>query len=170
MKNWSRIGIVFALVLTLVIAAVPAKVAAKQIIRPEIAPGSWTWTANTSGSEVQPETLTAPAPTWRLLITNGLVLSGPATLCHEFSGNQIGWMGDIYRLDGDSWTKLVTTVDWVPTTEGKLMACAQAPAAGTYTLFAYWEKPEGWQPSCRLVFKASFTTCNLGKDYYCYCP
>jgi len=153
MKSWSRIGIVFALVLTIAITAVPGKVSAGPIIlipihKPEIAPGSWTWTSGASGSEVQPNTLTTPAPTWRLLITNGLVLSGPSYICHEFTGFQVGWMGDIYMLNGDAWTKLATTIDWVPTIEGHLMACAQAPATGTYALFAYWEKPEGWQP-CR---------------------
>lgn len=80
-----------------------------------------------------------------IIKTNGLVLSSPANMCHEFTGNQNSWMGDIYMLAGDSWTKLVTTVDWVPTTEGHLMACTQVPAAGTCALFAYLEKPEGWQ-------------------------
>jgi len=179
-KSWSRIGFIFTLVLTMVIAAVPVKVSAGQISKlritnPDIAPGSWTWTSEASGSEVQPDKLTTQAPTWRLLITDGIVLSGPAYLCHEFTGNQIGWMGDIYMLNGDSWTKLVTTVDWVPTIEGHLMACAQAPAAGTYALFAYWEKPEGWQPpnickpiSSALIEKNDFNICNFELNP-CFC-
>jgi len=173
MKSWSRIGIVVALVLSIAIAAVPGKVSAKAIIfNPDIAPGSWTWTVGATGSEVLPDTLTVPAPTWRLIKTNGLVLSGPATMCHEFTGNQVGWMGDIYMLNGDAWTKLATTVDWVPTIEGHLMACAQAPAAGTYALFAYWEKPDGWQPSCKTAYSSLEATyidiCDLESNN-CFC-
>lgn len=147
MKRWSRAGIVFALVITMVIVAVPGKVSAGTNLffsSPDIAPGLWTWTSGATGSEVLPDTLTVPAPAWRLLKTNGLVLSGPAYICHEFTGDQVGWVGDIYMLNGDTWTKLVTTLEWVPTIEGHQMACAQAPAAGTYALFAYWEKPDGW--------------------------
>jgi len=152
MKSWLKLSVTIALVLTMIVVTIPGKAYAKPIPpRPDIAPGSWTWTSGVSGSEIQPDTLTTPAPTWRLLITNGLVLSGPAYLCHEFTGNQNGWMGDIYMLAGDAWTKLATTVDWVPTTEGHLMACAQAPSAGTYALFAYWTKPDGWQPACFVV-------------------
>jgi hypothetical protein len=159
MKSWSKLSITLAIVLTMIVVSTPVKVNAKILhlpfipipYTPEVAPGSWTWTGEASGVEVQPDTLTATPPAWRLIKTNGLVLSGPATMCHEFTGNQNGWMGDIYMLAGDSWTKLVTTVDWVPTIEGHLMACAQAPAAGTYALFAYWDKPEGWQ-SCKTGF------------------
>ena len=179
MKNLTKIGVTLALVLTMVVVSTPGKANALILqiplfvpFAPEIAPGSWSFTTGVSGSEVQPDTLTATAPAWRLIKTNGLVLSGPATLCHEFSGNQIGWMGDIYMLDGDTWAKLVTTVDWVPTTEGKLMACAQALAAGTYALFAYWEKPEGWQPCIAIPFSIQASDlneiCDLASDH-CSC-
>jgi hypothetical protein len=176
-KNLSRVSIAFVLVLTLFFVSVPGKVVAKPH-HPvqEVAPGSWTWTAGVNGSEVQQDTLTTPAPTWRVILTKGLVLSGPAKICHEFTGNQNGWMGDIYLLSGDSWTKLATTVDWVPTIEGHLMACAQAPAAGTYALFGYWEKPADWQPTkiCEhfhFSIKAEvvlFPICDLASDI-CLC-
>jgi len=161
MKRWSLIGVVVVLILTITITAVPSKASAGGILlpifRPEIAPGSWTWTSDVNGSEIQAGSFTVPAPTWRLPITNGLVLSGPSNICHEFTGFQVGWIGDIYMLDGDAWTKLATTVEWIPTIEGRLMACAMAPAAGTYALFAYWEKPEGWLP-------CTFNFTSIGTD------
>lgn len=178
MKKLSNIGITFVLILTMFVVSTPRKAKALDLpipipFAPEIAPGSWSWTTGVIGYEVQPDSLKAKAPIWRLIKTNGLVLSSPAYMCHEFTGNQVGWTGHIYMLNGDSWTKLATTVDWVPTREGKLMACAQAPAAGTFALFAYWEKPEGWQPACNVVpfsIKASefVPICSLGV-INCFC-
>lgn len=173
MKKQIKISITIALVLTMLVVMIPGNVNAISLSpRPEIAPGSWIFTSDVVGSEVQPDTLTTPAPTWRLLITNGLVLSGPSRICHEFTGYQVGWMGDIYMETGDAWTKLATTIEWVPTTEGHLMACAQAPAAGTYALFAYWDKPDGWQ-SCTTSFASIAATeeiliCELASDN-CFC-
>lgn len=183
MKKPLKFSLTLALVLTLVLVSTPGIANALILYPPipvkpfaaEIAPGSWSWTAGVSGFEVQPDTLTTPAPPWRLIKTNGLVLSGPAYICHEFTGNQVGWFGDIYMLNGDSWVKLATTVEWVPTIEGHLMACAQAPGAGTYALFAYWVKPDNWQPSICLFASIAIQPselieiCVLASDN-CLCP
>ena len=174
MKNVSRIVITLVILLTMFVVSTPSQVGAQVLFvpipfSPEIAPGSWSWTTGVSGYEIQPDKLTATAPAWRLIKTNGLVLSGPAYMCHEFTGDQVGWMGDIYMLNGDSWIKLATTIDWVPTTEGKLMACAQAPAAGTYALFAYWVMPEGWN-TCINPFSILTTDifCSQGINPCCF--
>jgi hypothetical protein len=109
---------------------------------PGIAPGDWEWTsADVVGDEVAMENvLTTPAP-WLKLITKGLEIKAPATICHSFRGAQFGWFGSIYKLEGETWVKLVTTTEWVPTTEGRLMACTKAASAGVYALFGYWVKP-----------------------------
>jgi hypothetical protein len=109
---------------------------------PGIAPGDWEWTsADVVGDEVAMEdVLTTPAP-WLKLITKGLEVKAPATICHSFRGAQFGWFGSIYKLEGETWVKLVTTTEWLPTTEGRLMACTKAASAGVYALFGYWVKP-----------------------------
>jgi hypothetical protein len=107
-----------------------------------VAPGDWEWTSATVvGDEVAMESLlTTPAP-WLQLITKGIEIKAPATICHSFRGAQFGWSGSIYKLAGETWVKQVTTTEWMPTTEGRLMACAKAPSAGVYALFGYWVKP-----------------------------
>lgn len=73
------------------------------------------------------------------LMSKGLVISARAKICFDFRGGQFGWHGQIRMLSSGTWVPLATTVVWMPTIEGHLMACAQAPAAGTYALFAYWK-------------------------------
>jgi len=161
MNKQKIITFVLIIVLTLPTILTPASsVAALDIIPPpssDVAPGEWQWTGDGSGSEIQMDKVTIPAPTWMRLLTNGLKLAGPARICHEFTGAQHGWSGDIYVLIGNSWIKLATSVEWVPTIEGHLMACALAPAEGTYALFGYWNKPEGYSlPECVDIFITPF--------------
>jgi len=132
--------------LSLVMAVAPGRASAgfyrPRPVSPGVAPGNWEWTTGVDGSEIPMYLVTTTSPTWRLLLTNGLTIAGAAKICHPFRGGQFGWTGEIYMLNGDSWEKLATTVDWVPTTEGRLMACAQAPAAGIYALFGFYVQTE----------------------------
>jgi hypothetical protein len=89
-------------------------------------------------SEIPQNEITVAPPTDQQLVSTGAVVSGPTNICYPFSGGQYGWVGQIRMLSEGSWVGLPTTVKWVPDEEGKLMACAYAPAAGTYALFAYW--------------------------------
>lgn len=104
-----------------------------------VAGGIWS-----SGTEVDVDLTVTSAPTWMQLLTSGVKISSPAKICHPFQGGQFGWVGEIRQLVKGEWVKLVTTNDWVPSTEGVFTACAQAPAAGTYALFGYWIRPAGY--------------------------
>ena len=81
---------------------------------------------------------------WYKLMTNGLKVDGTTEICHPFKQGRFGWTGEIFQLVEDAWIKLPTTVGWVPSEEGRYMACANVKEAGTYALFGYWTKPEGY--------------------------
>lgn len=155
MKNRTRLVVALAMALALVIVSVPGQAFASAIeLSNGVASGSWEWTSSVGGHEIPMNTISLTKPEWGTLLTNGLYLTSPAKICHTFDGYQYGWSGDIYMLSGETWTMLTTSVDWVPTFEGKIMACAEAPSAGTYALFGYWIKPAGWQsievsPTCK---------------------
>jgi hypothetical protein len=144
MRKLLSLTFVFILVLGLFLTGPYKSVSARpdEPPKPGLAPGDWEWTsADVVGDEVAMEDLlTTPAP-WLKLITKGLEVKAPATICHSFRGAQFGWSGSIYKLEGETWVKQVTTTEWVPTTEGRLMACAKAPSAGVYALFGFWVKP-----------------------------
>lgn len=141
MKTWLKITFAFVFVLSLAFTAGPSTVQAFHGTSLEgVADGSWD-SSGISSSEIPMQLVTTPGPAWLQLLTNALDLSAPATICHPFRGGQFGWTGEIRMLDGDTWVKLPTTVDWTPTEEGKLIACAKASAAGTYALFGYFTKP-----------------------------
>lgn len=76
---------------------------------------------------------------------SGVVVTAPGEICHEFSGGRFGWVASIRKWIDGAWVKIPTTQGWVPNTEGSYMACAQAPSAGTYGLFAYYIRPENAQ-------------------------
>lgn len=78
---------------------------------------------------------------------NGVVITAPAEICHAFSGGQFGWVAVIRRFVDGVWVKVPTTQGWIPNTEGTYTACAQAPSAGTYALFAYYVRPKNWSPA-----------------------
>lgn len=89
---------------------------------------------------------------------SGVVVTEPTEICHEFSGGQFGWVASIRKWVDGAWVKIPTTQGWVPSTEGSYMACAKAPSAGTYALFAYYIRPENAQddapaglPACKDV-------------------
>jgi hypothetical protein len=146
MKKWINLMFVFIFVLAFFLAGSQKNVSAGGGEPPEpgLAPGDWVWTsAAVVGGEVPMlDILTKPA-SWLQLITNGLVIKAPARICHPFRGAQFGWSGSIYKLVGETWVKVPTTIGWEPSSEGKYVACAQAASAGTYALFGYWVKPAG---------------------------
>jgi hypothetical protein len=145
MKNrWKQAAIVvIALGLALAIMIHPAS-ARVDPIAPKadgIAPGLWKWTGHAEGKEIDIGQLTTPNAAWLQMLTEGLSISGPATICHSFRGALYGWTGSIYELKGDSWQKLDTTIEWYPDKEGEYRACAYAPEAGIYSLFGSYKKP-----------------------------
>lgn len=108
----------------------PEKVEAKDT---KVASGAWI-----TGTEVEVDAL---VPADLNLLTKGVKIAKPGLICHPFSGGQFHWVGEIRQLKNGEWQKLDTTNDWYPDKEGQFMSCSQAPAAGTYALFGYYNGP-----------------------------
>ncbi|MCX6054254.1 MAG: hypothetical protein NTZ74_04935 [Chloroflexi bacterium] len=102
---------------------------------PSIATGLWS-----TGTAVDINLTAAPAPIWLTLLTRGIKITAPGTICHPFRGGQFGWTGDIRQLVDGKWVKVATINSWVPTKEGTFTSCAKAPAAGTYALFGFFDR------------------------------
>ena len=143
MKKIFQAILVFVIVLGIMFIQAPqtaqAVVPAPEPSTPQsgIAEGSWN-----TGTEVKVDLTAAPAPAWLQLLTYGVKIDAPTTICHPFRGGQYGWVGEIRQLVEGQWVKIETTNDWVPDKEGKFMACAAAPAAGTYALFGSYQGPK----------------------------
>lgn len=140
------VNIVFAIMFVLGLFAFTAPINALAKTDPaggtgSVAGGTWIVTTGT-GTEVDVSQSAATAPDWLQLFGKGITLEAGSKICHPFRGGQFGWVGQIRQLKDGKWVKLVTTGEWVPSTEGQYMACAQAPAAGTYALFGYYIAPE----------------------------
>ena len=103
---------------------------------------TWEWYASgVEGVQIPMDTITTKPRKWYQLKAEGLKIDGASGICYPFDEGRFGWTGEIFHLVEGDWVKLATTVGWVPTVEGRYMACAQAPAAGTYAIFAYFTKP-----------------------------
>lgn len=103
--------------------------------------GAPAWQIGTAGAivkEIAMDKVTPLIPGLQLM-SPALVTNGPVKVCYDFRGGQFGWNGQIRMLVGGEWVSLATTQVWTPDKEGKMMACAEAPAAGTFALFAYWK-------------------------------
>ncbi len=102
-----------------------------------IAPGSWS-----TGTEFTIDLEKYPAPyDYLQLFGKGVKLATYGEICHPFTGGQHNWVADIRRLVNDKWVKVPTEQGWLNGVEALYEACAQAPAAGTYALFAYYNGP-----------------------------
>ncbi|NSW53890.1 MAG: hypothetical protein HPY85_15425 [Anaerolineae bacterium] len=110
------------------------------------AAGSWVWAdADVTGTIVPQYTLAgATADDYAVLQSAGIQVSGATQICHPYPGGKIGWTAEIRMLTAGGWQAVPTVNQWVPDEEGAFMTCAQAGSAGTYAVFGYWEKPEGW--------------------------
>jgi hypothetical protein len=96
--------------------------------------GQWT-----AGTAVTVDYKVNPAPSWLQIFSDGVETKGAATICYPFPQGLNSWIGNIYQLKDHKWTKLATTLKWLPDTEGTYSACAKAPEAGTYALFGYYK-------------------------------
>ena len=141
MKKYFVFLLLFGLIAAFI--AAPTTISAKGPIPPTPKPQAeiWEWYGEgVTGEEIPMYTITTTPREWLQLKANGLKVEGATKICHGFDAGRYGWTGEIFRLVGDAWVKLPTTVGWVPTEEGHFMACAVAPAAGTYALFGYFDK------------------------------
>jgi hypothetical protein len=141
----TRISIaVLTVVVVLCLVLATGKTAAKACTTVPGSDTNDTWVVETTDAavvEIPMDQVVPAAPADQQLASPGLTLSGASKICFPFSGGQFGWVGQIrMNVDGE-WVSLPTTTSWLPDEEGSLWACAQAPSAGTFALFAYWQHP-----------------------------
>lgn len=138
MKKVITAALVVIFVLTLTAVFVPTTAQARWIEPPKAKPDP-NWSA---GTATDIDLTLNPAPyNWLQLMGKGVVLTAPGELCREFREGKFGWTAFIYQLVGSTWVKLPTTQGWLNGAESVYTACAQAPAAGMYALFAYFIPP-----------------------------
>lgn len=101
-----------------------------------VSAGDWS-----SGLEVPVDLTQNPAPEWLQLMDDGVSITAPGIICHPFRGGRFGWVAEIRQLVDGNWVKVLTTMSRL-TAEGEMIACAEAPAAGTYALFGYYTGPK----------------------------
>ncbi len=144
MKKVVSLLLITALFATLLIFT-PVTASAIYKITPAPELEVWYWdNAGVTGEVIPMYSITTIPREWYQLKADGLKIDGPARICRPFWAGRFGWVGDIFHLVDGAWVKLPTTAGWVADAEGKYTVCAQAPAAGTYALFGYWVKPEGY--------------------------
>lgn len=143
MKKISLVAVMIVLVLALVLISIPQSVQAGLVSSTQaIAAGNWN-----TGTVTEVDLSTAPAPEWlQLMTTDAVVVKEPTKICHELGGGKYHWVGEIRKLVDDKWVKLETITKWSLDEEGTLMSCANAPTAGTYALFAYYNGPQEYFP------------------------
>jgi len=102
-----------------------------------IAPNVWTG----GDQEVSVDLVANPAPDGLELKSEGIKVTTPGQICHEFRGVSYHWNAEIRMLKNGVWTKVTSTGSWVPNEEGVYVVCADANLVGTYALFAYYNCP-----------------------------
>lgn len=170
MRKFSSVFSVIIILFTVAFIALP-KPAAAFVPLPQ--PKVWEVFAEGVESEVIPMyTITTTPRDWYQLKSNGLKLDGAAQICHPFDEGRFGWTGEIFQLVEGAWVKLATTVGWVPNEEGKYKACATAPAAGTYALFAYFDKAKAPVVECKYDMTDWYinTDSYMGLHFYAHTP
>ena len=168
MRKSSSVISVIIMLLTVVFIAVP-KPAAAFVPVPVVEPKVWEWHADGVTGEIIPMyTITTTPREWYQLKSDGIKVDGATHICHPFDEGRFGWTGEIFQLVEGAWVKLATTVGWVPTVEGKFKACAQAPAAGNYALFAYFDKAKAPVVVCEYDTSAWSVNIYGGEEVYFY--
>ena len=157
MKKWFNITIAITLVFGIMLAVPSQNVQAKA--EPKTVTDTWQYGPDVTGTEVELDLTTMPAPDWLQLMSTGLQISGASKICYPFRNAQFHWEGEIRQLVDGKWIKLDTTVARHDS-EADYQACAQAPAAGTYALFAYYDGPAEGGLNCAAVgmYGSAFTT------------
>jgi hypothetical protein len=170
MRKLSSVLSVLIIIITVAFIAVPRPAAA---FVPVAEPKVWEWYGEGVTGEVIPmDTITTKPQEWYQLKSDGLKLDAASGICYPFDEGRFGWTGEIFQLVEGAWIKLATTVGWVPTEEGKFLACAQAPAAGTYALFAYYDPAKAPVLVCEYDMSDWFINLEsyLGLHFYAHTP
>jgi hypothetical protein len=132
MKKLTSIFIVILLVVVFALALAPKSVSANP--GSILAGGSWYYSSEVTGTEV---IIKYANVKWLQLITNGIKIDQPTLLCHDFKGATLGWEGEIRRLRRGKWIAVESTLI-PPVGDEMYQVCVDAPVAGTYALFGYY--------------------------------
>src|SRR5512133_2388259 len=115
----------FVLVFVLGMALVNVQLIVKAEMSSSFAPGDWKFPATVTG-KVVPVTKDG-APSYLELFTDGIKISAPALICHQFDAAGSNWVAQIRQLVDKTWVKVTTTTKLDSTSgESYYMACAQA--------------------------------------------
>jgi hypothetical protein len=99
-----------------------------------LAGGTWHYSKEVTGDEI---ILKYANVKWLQLITHGIKIDQPTYLCHDFKGATLGWEGEIRRLSRGKWIA-VESILIPPVGDEMFQVCVNAPVAGTYALFGYY--------------------------------
>lgn len=136
MKKAASIVISVALLLVLVLAIAPKDVSASS---GDIGSGEWILpSSSASFTAVNVDQAALTAPTWLQQLSEGIKIKSADKICYPFRGGSFKWVPQIMKLTDSKWSNIKTTQEKINGEEDILFACAQAPAAGTYTLFGYY--------------------------------
>lgn len=138
MKKWLNFTTIIAFALSIALIVAPQRMQAIPIPVSAPAPLVWQYGAGVTGTPFTIDLTTMPALNWLQLMSTGLKFSGPSKICYPFWDGQFHWVGEIQEFVGGKWVKLETDTHGLNGPEAVYTACAEAPAAGTYALFAYY--------------------------------
>lgn len=166
MKRLLGTIIFMVFVLSIILSSDINLVKASSDINSSLALGSWQFSGNdffydgkkvsVQGYESGVDLAATSAPGWQTLMTNSLTINHAAKICHPFNGGRYGWIGEIRQLVNGSWIKQATSSGWDNGPEGDYLVCAQAPIAGTYALFGYFDKPVQTEPDSPSISECDF--------------
>lgn len=161
MKKYLYLTSLIVAVAAVFLLSSPAHVSALAV-EPPVKPanGNWIWDDTDVTGTIIPQYQLAETydPDYAVLQSQGLHISGPAQICHPYRGGQFGWNAEIRVLTNTGWQQVPTVNEWVPDEEGQYMTCAQAWYSGTYAVFGYWEKPDGWMAGLCPTVPANYDT------------
>jgi hypothetical protein len=122
----------------------------------DIGVGSWVIPGSTEtvvNVNVDDEIKSAPA--WLQQVSEAIKIDKASKICYTFPQGRYGWAPQIRQYKDGKWLKIATTSEYPFSEEAPRYACANAPAAGTYILFAYYHGISEVTPETEPAFDCS---------------
>ena len=149
MKRFLRIILAGVFLMALLLVQAPHAVSAEPL-----ASGTWEY-SGAEGELIGLDLEANPAPNdlqvmdWKML-----KIDKPVQVCHPFRAGQFGWYAWVFELKDGKWVNVPATQGWIPEVDGRYMACADLPEAGTYALFGGFSGPSGEEKLCNFGINA----------------
>jgi len=140
MKKGSILVIALVLILGLVLVQAPRDASAST---GNIGSGAWILPDSPANFTTTNVDLAAQsAPGWLQQFSEGITILSADKICYPFRNGQFFWVPQILQLQNGVWTKIATTKETLSQEDGAfIFACSEAPSAGTYALFGYYDGP-----------------------------